>query len=69
VSSTSRDEVRKLLKSFGIAVDEAVIAYLAINPEIRQINLRLTLEDLTDYEGFSPAEPLHFELEGTILRE
>jgi hypothetical protein len=66
MSSTSRDEIRKLLKSFGIAVDEAVIAYLAKNPEVTQLELRLILEDRTDYQGFSPTERLQYELEGTI---
>jgi hypothetical protein len=69
MSSISRDETRKLLKGFGIAVDEAVIAYLARNPEVTELKLRLTLEDLTEYGDFSPSERLQYQIEGTIPRE
>jgi hypothetical protein len=66
--STSRDDIRKLLKTFGIQADEAVIAHLALNPGEQPLRLRLILEDITDYGENSPAEPLHLEIEGQIRR-
>lgn len=69
MSSTSRDDIRKLLKSFGIAADEAVIAHLARNPELSQLKLRLSMEDLTEYADSSPDGRLYFEIEGVIHRE
>jgi ribosomal protein L12E/L44/L45/RPP1/RPP2 len=32
MAESSRDDIRKLLKTFGIQADEAVIAHLARNP-------------------------------------
>jgi hypothetical protein len=66
--STSRDDIRKLLKTFGIKADEAVIAHLALNPGEQPLRLRLILEDITDYGEEPPAEPLHLEIEGQIGR-
>ncbi len=66
--STSRDDIRKLLKTFGIQADEAVIAHLARNPGEQPLRLRLVLEDITDYRENRPAEPLHLEIEGQIRR-
>ena len=69
MTSTARDEMRRLLKTFGIQVDEAVIAHLARNPQIRSLRLRLRLEDLTDYGGSPPGEALSFEIEGDVHHE
>jgi hypothetical protein len=66
MSTTKRDEMRALLKTFGIQADEAVIAHLARNPHIHSLHLRLSLQDLTDYGGDAPAEPLELEIEGSI---
>jgi hypothetical protein len=66
--STSRDDIRKLLKTFGIQADEAVIAHLAVNPGEQPLRLRLILEDVTDYGENPPEEPLHLEIEGEIRR-
>jgi hypothetical protein len=66
--STSRNDIRKLLKTFGIQADEAVIAHLALNPGEQPLRLRLILEDVTNYGANPPAEPLHLEIEGQIRR-
>lgn len=66
MEDSSRDDIRRLLKRFGIQADEAVIAYLARNPEAGPLRVRLILEDLTDYGNAPPEEPLHLELEGEI---
>lgn len=68
MESTSRDDIRRLLKGFGIAADEAIVAHLARLPGRRPLHLRITLEDLTDYQGEAPQEPLHLEMEGHIQR-
>ena len=69
MSSTERDTMRALLKSFGIQADEAVIVHLARNPEIKSLQIRLTLEDLTDYGDTTPEGSLTFALEGTVDRQ
>jgi hypothetical protein len=66
MSSTQRDDMRALLKTFGIQADEAVIAHLARNPEQKKLHLRLSLEDLTDYGGAQPEGELSFVIEGDI---
>lgn len=66
MEETSRDDIRRLLKRFGIQADEAVIAHLARNPDAGPLRVRLILEDLTDYGDATPEEPLHLELEGEI---
>ena len=66
--STSRDDIRKLLKTFGIQADEAVIAHLALNPGDQPLRLRLILEDITNYGENPPTAPLHLEVEGQIQR-
>jgi hypothetical protein len=68
MAETSRDDIRRLLKTFGIQTDEAIIAHLACNPEWGPLRIRLILEDLTDYGDSPPEEPLHLEIEGAIRR-
>ena len=65
---TSRDDIRRLLKTFGIQADEAIVAHLARTPGDQPLHVRLTLQDLTDYGDQSPDEPLHFEIEGDVRR-
>lgn len=69
MSSTERDTMRALLKSFGIQADEAVIVYLTRNPEIKSLQIRLMLEDLTDYGNTAPEGSLTLALEGTVDRQ
>ena len=66
MTSSKRDDMRALLKNFGIQADEAVVVHLARNPNIQSLHVRLSLQDLTDYGDNEPAEPLAFELEGRI---
>ena len=68
MGNTSRDDIRKLLKSFGIEADEAIITHLARTKGTTPLHLKLTLEDLTDYGTNPPAEPLRVEMEGSISR-
>jgi hypothetical protein len=67
MSDASREDIRRLLKNFGIQADDAIQAHLDRNPaDIPPLHLRITLEDLTDYGDHPPAEELHIEIEGTV---
>lgn len=65
---TSSDDIRRLLKTFGIRADEAIVAHLARQPGEKPLRVRLTLTDLTDYGDSPPAEPLHLDIEGDVRR-
>jgi hypothetical protein len=65
MDNPSRDDIRRLLKTFGIAADEAILTHLARNPGGSRV-VRLTLEDLTDYGDSPPDVPLHLQIEGEI---
>jgi len=64
----SRQDIRRLLKTFGVRADEAMVAHLARNPDVEGLRVRVTLEDLTDYGDNAPSEPLHVEVEEEINR-
>ncbi len=68
MEDNSRNDIRKLLKTFGINADEAIIAHLARNPECPDLIIRISLEDLTDYGTDLPDKSLGYEIEGTIRR-
>lgn len=63
---TTRMDIRKLLKSFGIQADEAILTHLAETAPATPLHLRITLTDLTDYGNTPPTSPLHLEIEGHI---
>jgi ribosomal protein L12E/L44/L45/RPP1/RPP2 len=64
----NRQDIRRLLKTFGVQADEALIAHLARNPLVDSVRVRIVLEDLTDYGASPPAEPLRLEVEGDVRR-
>jgi hypothetical protein len=68
MQDTSRDDIRRLLKTFGVKADEAIIAHLAQASGEGPLRLRVTLDDLTDYNGKPPAQKLHFTVEGEVRR-
>jgi hypothetical protein len=68
MEDSSRSDIRRLLKIFGVQADEAVIEFLLQNPGADPIRIRLTLTDLTDYGGSPPAAPLSVEVVGEIRR-
>jgi len=68
MDGNGRDDIRSLLKTFGIKADEIVIAHLARNPGELPLQIRLSLEDRTDYGDHAPETPLHLEIEGEIRR-
>ncbi len=68
MGGNGREDIRSLLKTFGIKADELVIAHLARNPGDMPLQIRLTLEDQTDYGDHPPEPQLHLEIEGEIRR-
>ena len=61
----AHDEIRKLLKEFGLTADETVSAYLIENKPAQALKLRIVLEDITPYET-PPARSLRVEVEGEV---
>ena len=68
MDGNGRDDIRNLLKTFGIKADEIVIAHLARNPGDMPLQIRLILEDRTDYGDHAPETSFHLEIEGEIRR-
>jgi hypothetical protein len=68
MESASRDDIRKLLKAFGVKADELIVRHLARTDRPGVLRLALILEDRTDYGADLPAERLHLELEGDVRR-
>ena len=48
--SNAHEDIRKLLKEFGLTADETVSAYLIEEKPSRPLRLRIVLEDVTAYE-------------------
>ena len=68
MQDATREDIRRLLKTFGVKADEAILAHLAQASGDRPLRLRVTLDDLTDYDGNPPAQKLHFAVEGEVRR-
>lgn len=63
--SNAHDDIRKLLKEFGLTADETVSAYFIEEKPSRTLRLRIVLEDVTAYET-APSRPLRVEVEGDV---
>lgn len=68
MEDNSRKDIRALLKTFGVKADEAIVGYLAKNPKVNQLKLKVTLEDQTDYGASAPSEVLGLQVDGEINR-
>ena len=66
MDDSSRSDIRKLLKTFGIQADEAIVAHLARNPGAGPLHIQMQLTDLTDYDATPPDQLLGLVVEGTI---
>jgi hypothetical protein len=62
----TRNDIRRALKQFGVKADEELVAYLALNSDITELNIRLTLEDITDYGKLAPENALSLVVEASI---
>ncbi len=65
----TRDDIRSLLKEFGVKADGAVITHFAQNIHIDSISIRLSLTDTTNYGDSAPGSPLELVVEGVIQRQ
>jgi len=65
----SRDDIRRLLKSFGVQADETIIAHITRNPGSTPLRVRIIMEDVTDYGQSPPDQPLRLEIEGEVQRD
>lgn len=63
--SDTHEDIRKLLKEFGLTADETVSAYLIEEKPDVPLHLRIVLEDLTDYPS-PPGRPLRVVVEGDV---
>jgi hypothetical protein len=68
MSDSTRDDIRRLLKTFGIDADEAITTYLTHITGEKPLRLRIILEDITDYGDSPPAETLKVVIEGEVRR-
>jgi hypothetical protein len=68
MEETTQNDIRKLLKTFGVKADQAINAYLESNPRVSTLKVRLVLEDLTVYDNDHQAANLHLEVEGVVRR-
>lgn len=62
----TRYDIRMLLKSFGIQADQAISSHMENVPPGKTLQLRITLEDLTEYDDLAMGGGLGFVLEGEI---
>ena len=59
MSERGRQDIRKLLKRFGIEADQSITTYMEKHPDCSELRVRLTLEDRTRYDDTAQAmEPL-----------
>jgi hypothetical protein len=63
--SKAHDDIRRLLKEFGLTADETISAYLIEKKPSQPLRLRIVLEDLTEYVS-PPSEKLRVEIEGDV---
>ena len=68
MNDSARDDIRSLLKEFGVRADEAIVTHLVRNQDVKVLQLRLTLEDITEYGEATPTIPLSLTVEGEISR-
>ena len=63
--SNAHDDIRKLLKEFGLTADETVSAYLIEEKPSQPLRLRIVLEDITEYQT-PPGRRLRVETSGEV---
>lgn len=65
--NASEDDIRRLLRSFGIEADQTIQAHIKNMEKDVPLKLRLVIEDITDYGGTAPDQlPRLLEVEGEI---
>ena len=66
MEDNSRQDIRRLLRTFGVKADEALTDHLSRNPRVEKLRVRISLHDLTDYGGLTPEGALALEIEDEI---
>lgn len=66
MDDNTRQDIRRLLKTFGVKADEALTDHLERNPQVETLRVRVTLEDLTDYGDSEPEGALELTVEEKI---
>jgi hypothetical protein len=66
LEESRRTDIRRLLKTFGVKADEAIIQHMARNPGTNPLHVRIVMEEIP--ETGASTEPLRFSVEGTIRR-
>lgn len=69
MGEATQNDIRKLLKRFGVKADEMIKDYAEKVPGDQPLQLRITLEDMTDYGDNAPDEWLYVEVEGEVQRD
>jgi hypothetical protein len=65
--NATNDDIRRLLRSFGIQADEVIQAHAKNAAGVEVLRLRVVLEDTTDYGGTAPSQPRRLlELDGEV---
>ncbi|MRR31297.1 hypothetical protein EG834_13470 [bacterium] len=64
---TAQMDIRRLLKTFGVQADTAIVEHLLNHPDVESLRLRIRLEDATEYTDRN-VQPLSFVVEGTVHR-
>ena len=60
-----KEDIRGLLKTFGVMADEAIVGHIAKNPNVNTLNFKVILEDLTKYDDEN-TEKLSLEVTKSI---
>lgn len=68
MSEDTRQDVRRLLKTFGIQADEAITGYVERAPGDGPVRLRITLEPLRTDGGVQADAPTLLVIEGEVRR-
>jgi hypothetical protein len=66
MNEVTHNDIRKLLKIFGVQADEAIMARVARSTGHGSFNLRLTLEELSRPDENPQAEAIHLVVEGSV---
>lgn len=69
MGEATQNDIRKLLKRFGVKADELITQYVDSMPGDKPLQLRITLEDMTDYGEDTPDTWLYIEVEGEVQRD
>lgn len=64
----AREDIRRLLRSFGVQADKAMSAYLEDNPDVTELRVRIRLQGERDAGAEYSPPPLDLVVGGIIRR-